>query len=71
MGDVLTFFKRKSERQSMLFFLTRFAKNDSGASAIEYAMLVALLAMGIIVSITTLGLNTRTPFSVIADKIQG
>ena len=55
----------------MLFFLARFAKNDSGASAIEYAMLAALLAMGIITSITTLGLNTRTPFSVIANKIQG
>jgi pilus assembly protein Flp/PilA len=55
----------------MLIFLARFAKNDSGASAIEYAMLAALLAMGIIISITTLGANTKTPFSVIANKIQG
>ena len=45
------------------------AKDESGASAIEYAMLAALLALGIIASITTLGVNMRTPFSLIANKI--
>lgn len=54
----------------MVNIFTLFAEDESGASAIEYAMLAALLAMGIITSITTLGVNTRTPFSVIANKLQ-
>ena len=48
---------------------TLFAKDESGASAIEYAMLAALLALGIIISITTLGVDVKSPFSVIANKI--
>ena len=55
----------------MLFFLTRFAKDERGASAIEYAMLAALLALGIITSISVLGVETKNSFSVIANKIQG
>ena len=52
-------------------FFNLFVRDVTGATAIEYAMLAALLAIGIIVSITQLGINTKTPFSVIANTIQG
>ena len=35
--------------------LNRFAKDESGATAIEYGLIAALIAVGIILALTTLG----------------
>ena len=44
--------------------LTALPKNDRGASAVEYGLLVALIAIAIIVAITALG----TKLSGVFDK---
>ena len=38
-------------------FVTRFMKDESGATAIEYGLIVALIAVVIITAVSTLGSN--------------
>ena len=38
-------------------FVTKFLKDESGATAIEYGLIVALIAVVIITAVTTLGTN--------------
>lgn len=47
--------------------LVRFAKDESGATAIEYGLIAALIAVGIITAATTLGTKTAATF----DKVSG
>lgn len=39
----------------MTKFMTRFAKDESGATAIEYGLIVALIAVVIITAVSALG----------------
>ncbi|MBN9320270.1 MAG: fimbrial protein [Caulobacterales bacterium 68-7] len=41
-------------------FVTKFLKDESGATAIEYGLIVALIAVVIITAVTTLGTNLST-----------
>ena len=43
-------------------FMTRFAKDESGATAIEYGLIVALIAVVIITAVTTLGGHFNNAF---------
>jgi len=43
--------------------------DESGASAAEYALILALIALVIIVSVTTLGTNINSIFSKSATSI--
>lgn len=43
--------------------LARLAKDDSGAAAVEYGLLTALVALGIIASLTSVNSGLRTIFS--------
>jgi pilus assembly protein Flp/PilA len=47
----------------------RFLKDESGATAIEYGLIAALIAVAIIGSVTTLGTNASDTFTTVADKI--
>ena len=47
----------------MTKFIVRFAKNESGATAIEYGLTVALIAVVIIGAVSTLGTNLNTSLS--------
>ena len=49
-------------------FVTRFATDESGATAIEYGLIVALIAVVIITAVTTIGTNLNTAFSTIATS---
>ena len=53
----------------MTKLIARFRKNESGATAIEYGLIAALIAVVIIGATTTLGTNIRTQFNEIATKI--
>ncbi len=44
-------------------FIRRFARDDSGATAIEYGLIVALIAVVIIVGVTAVGTNLGTNFN--------
>lgn len=46
-------------------------RNDRGASAVEYGLLVALIAVIIIGAVTLLGGNLRDMFNAIAGEVSG
>jgi pilus assembly protein Flp/PilA len=48
-------------------FVTKFLKDESGATAIEYGLIVALIAVVIITAVTTLGTKINSAFG----KING
>ena len=50
-------------------FVTRFVKNESGATAIEYGLIVALIAVVIITAVTTLGTKLNVAFGSINSKL--
>jgi pilus assembly protein Flp/PilA len=50
-------------------FVSRFAKDESGATAIEYGLIVALIAVVIITAVTTLGTNLNTSLSKAGNAI--
>ncbi len=47
----------------------RFLKDESGATAIEYGLIAALIAVAIIGGVTALGTSTNDTFNAVADKI--
>ena len=49
--------------------LTGFFREEEGATAIEYALMVALIAAVIVGAVTTLGLNAEGRFSTAATDI--
>jgi pilus assembly protein Flp/PilA len=53
----------------MTKFITRFAKNESGATAIEYGLIAALIAVALISILTTLGSNLSGTFNKVASKV--
>lgn len=52
-------------------FFNRFIKDESGATAIEYGLIAALIAVAIIGAITTLGGNLSTTFGNVASNVGG
>jgi pilus assembly protein Flp/PilA len=44
-------------------------KNESGATAIEYGLIAALIAVVIITAVGTVGTNLETTFTTIGNKI--
>ena len=41
-------------------FVTRFLNDEAGATAIEYGLIVALIAVVVITAVTTLGANLNS-----------
>jgi pilus assembly protein Flp/PilA len=44
-------------------FMNRFANDESGATAIEYGLIVALIAVVIITAVSTLGTKLNNAFT--------
>ena len=51
-------------------FVTRFIKDESGATAIEYGLIAALIAVVIITGVTAVGTKLNTQFNNIAGAIK-
>ena len=51
-------------------FVTRFVKDESGATAIEYGLIAALIAVVIITAVTAVGSNLSTKFNNIANAVK-
>ena len=47
----------------------KFLKNKSGATAIEYGLIAALIAVAVIGGVTALGENANTTFNTVADEM--
>ena len=53
----------------MTKFVSRFMKDESGATAIEYGLFVALFAVVIIGAVTTVGTTLNTKFTSINTSL--
>jgi pilus assembly protein Flp/PilA len=51
--------------------LVKFVKDESGPTAVEYAVMLALIIVVCITAITTLGTNANNTFSYVGTKIAG
>jgi pilus assembly protein Flp/PilA len=49
--------------------VNRFAKDESGATAIEYGLIAALISVVIIGVLSTIGTNLQTKFNEIANQL--
>jgi pilus assembly protein Flp/PilA len=50
-------------------FVTRFVKDESGATAIEYGLIAALIAVVLVSALTLVGANLKTAFETIASAV--
>ncbi|HEY5409438.1 MAG TPA: Flp family type IVb pilin [Caulobacteraceae bacterium] len=50
-------------------FMTRFLKNESGATAIEYGLIAALVAVVIITGLTAVGTQLNAKFTSVATSV--
>ena len=48
---------------------TKFLKDDSGATAIEYGLIAALISVVIITAVTTVGTNLTAMFNTVGSKV--
>jgi pilus assembly protein Flp/PilA len=55
----------------MKSLLVRFAKDQAGVTAIEYGLIAALVAVGLIVGATALGKALNTQFTGLAARMKG
>jgi pilus assembly protein Flp/PilA len=51
-------------------FVTRFLKDESGATAIEYGLIAALVAVVLVTALTALGTQLSTTFTTVTDKLK-
>jgi pilus assembly protein Flp/PilA len=49
--------------------ITAFLKDESGATAIEYGLLAALISIAAITAMTAVGTNLSTAFSTVASAL--
>jgi len=50
--------------------LSKFAKDESGATAIEYGLIAALIAVAIIVALTSVGSNLTATFTSVGTSLK-
>jgi pilus assembly protein Flp/PilA len=55
----------------MKALLTRFVKEEEGATAIEYGLIAALIAVAIILAITAVGTSLTSVFNTVSTKVSG
>lgn len=51
-------------------FFRALLRDQSGVTSIEYALMGTLIAMAIVVSATTLGLNLKELYETVAGRVQ-
>ena len=53
----------------MKSILSRFLKDDSGATAIEYGLIAGLISVVVVVAVTTVGTKLSADFSKIGNSL--
>ena len=53
----------------MFRFVVDFFRDERGATAIEYGLIVALISVAILTAVTSVGSNMKTQFNFIANKL--
>ena len=54
----------------MKTLLTNFAQGESGATAIEYGLIAALIAVAIITAVTSVGGKLESTFTAVAGSLK-
>lgn len=54
----------------MFKIIRKFVTNESGATAIEYGLIAALIAVVIITAVTAVGTSLSTTFTTVAGSIK-
>ena len=54
----------------MIKFVKSFAKNESGATAIEYGLIAALIAVALVTILGTVGESLNTAFTTVNTNLQ-
>ncbi|MGH2344207.1 MAG: Flp family type IVb pilin [Chloroflexota bacterium] len=49
--------------------LTKLFRDEAGATAIEYGLIAALIAVVIVTAVTTIGTNLKTTFNSVASAL--
>ena len=49
--------------------ISNFIRNDSGATAIEYALIASLIAVAIITAVSTVGTKVSTVFGEVGNSL--
>jgi pilus assembly protein Flp/PilA len=57
------------EALAMKSLLLRFAKDESGVTAIEYGLIATLIAVAIITAVTSVGTSLKTKFTAVATAL--
>ena len=52
-------------------FVTRFFKDESGATAIEYGLIAALISVVIVAAVGAIGTELNTAFETIQGELEG
>jgi pilus assembly protein Flp/PilA len=55
--------------RTMTTLLSRFAKDESGGTAIEYGLIAGLIAIVIITAVTLVGTRLTTKFNAVANAL--
>lgn len=55
----------------MVKHIRKFVKDESGATAIEYGLIAALIAVALIAALETMGGSLSNMFNGVATKVQG
>lgn len=59
----------KRQGRSNMNILTRFLKDESGATAIEYGLIAALISVGIVAGVTSMGSSLQSVFTKLGGKL--
>ena len=54
----------------MMKSIKKFVANESGATAIEYALIASLIAVAIILSVTALGSKLQNTFNEVSSNLK-
>jgi pilus assembly protein Flp/PilA len=54
----------------MIQSIKKFVANESGATAIEYALIASLIAVAIIGAVTTIGTKITTVFTEVSNNLK-
>jgi pilus assembly protein Flp/PilA len=63
--DIITYW----QRHCVPFLRARFGRSEQGAALVEYALLVALIAVVCIAAVTLLGNKTSSKFSEVGSRL--
>jgi pilus assembly protein Flp/PilA len=55
--------------ETIVNFISRFFRDESGATAIEYGLIAALIAVVIITAVTAVGTGVSTAFNSVATAL--